>query len=125
MYTSYLFIFMLKMFVQMSGIILWSFVRIRLLLKFLERSNRSKVGSSENIFALPATTKCSDFPNLPLDVHYFCLSTLILSVCMHTYQQNCQNRQIYHFFWKKSDFLIFSSKNLNVRSKNGACTLNS
>ena len=28
-------------------------------------------------------------------------------------------------FMKKCDFFIFSSKNVNVRSKNGACTLNS
>ena len=84
-----------------------------------------KVGLVESIFALQVTKKCPIFPNFSINVLYYCLSTLILSVCMHANQKNCHLQQKLSSFMKKCDFFIFSSKNVNVRSKNGACTLNS
>ena len=50
---------MLKNFVQVSIIILWSFIAILQVFKVLERFNRSKVRSSNSIFALPATEEVS------------------------------------------------------------------
>ena len=62
---------MLNIFVHVSGIIMYSFITILNVFQVLERFNRSKVGSSDNIFALPAIIKGSDSPKLSIVMQHY------------------------------------------------------
>ena len=62
---------MLKIFVHVSGIITYSFISILKVFQVLERFNRSKVGSSDSIIALPTSIKGSDLPKLSIDMQHY------------------------------------------------------
>ena len=62
---------MLNKFVHVSEIIMYSFITILNVFQVLERFNRSKVGSSDNIFVFPAIIKGSDSPKLSIDMQHY------------------------------------------------------
>ena len=62
---------MIKLIVQVAGIIMWSFITILNVFQVLERFNWSKVGSSDNIFVFPAIIKGSDSPKSSIDMQHY------------------------------------------------------
>ena len=62
---------MLNIFVHVSEIMMYSFIKILKVFQVLERFNWSKVGSSDSIFALPAIIKGSDSPKLSIDMQHY------------------------------------------------------